>query len=94
MGANVSELMEWDQAGADRYATALLSRNNTAQGERRCPWCNAIIYSRRHRNCGVCCEPLPAACVFTSEESAQVKSLLEQERQRHRKWLGKVNYSL
>ena len=94
MGANVSEFKEWDRAGGSRYATALLSKDAYARQERRCPWCNSIVYSRHHRNCGVCSEPLPAACVFTNEESAQVKGLLERERERHRKWLGKVNFDM
>ena len=92
MGAKVSVLEEWDQTGTGRYVTGLFSQGRKVQQERRCPWCNAIVYSRRHRNCGVCSEPLPAACVFTNEESARVKSLLDAERERHRKWLGKVNF--
>jgi hypothetical protein len=92
MGAIAHEITGWEDTAFELYGTGLFSRGVHIQRERRCPHCNSIIYSRRHRVCGVCCEPLPVACTFSEEESASVKSLLQEERERHRKWRGKVNF--
>ena len=43
--------------------------------EFRCPFCNAPIYSRKNKICGVCEKPLPAELLFNDE---QVKSLNEE----------------
>src|SRR5258706_9465543 len=53
----------------------------------RCPECRSIIYSRRHRLCGVCGEPLPEDLLFTAMEAQRVERLLQTERIQHRKWL-------
>jgi predicted nucleic acid-binding Zn ribbon protein len=55
--------------------------------ERRCPSCDSIVYSRRHRLCGVCGQMLPEACLFTAIEAESVEMLLRTERQRHKAWL-------
>jgi predicted nucleic acid-binding Zn ribbon protein len=55
----------------------------------RCPECRAIVYSRRHRLCGVCGEELPINYLFSAQESVQVEELLEAERQRHRAWMNR-----
>jgi hypothetical protein len=73
-------------------AAALFARGVNVQKERRCPNCNSVIYSRRHRVCGACLEPLPVSCLFSDRESEHVASLLEDERQRHRRWLSKANF--
>lgn len=57
--------------------------------EHRCPACGSIIYSRRHRMCGVCSQPLPEEFLFTVFEARQVKALLETERARHRQWCSR-----
>lgn len=57
---------------------------------RRCPSCQAPVYSRRHKWCGVCGEVLPDSCRFTSDEVERVNALLQAERQRHRAWLRKA----
>lgn len=57
---------------------------------RRCPACEAPVYSRRHKRCGVCGELLPESCRFTSEEMERITALLQAERQRHRAWLRKL----
>ena len=59
-------------------------------GERHCPACYSLVYSRRHRACGVCGQLLPAACLFTAIEAENVEILLRTERQRHRAWLKKT----
>ena len=60
-------------------------------GERHCPECDSIVYSRRHRLCGACGHLLPAACLFTPVEAENVEILLKTERQRHRAWLKKTS---
>ena len=57
---------------------------------RHCPSCDSIVYSRRHRLCGVCGQLLPEACLFTAAEAEIVATLLSTERQRHRAWLKKT----
>ena len=58
--------------------------------ERYCPSCDSIVYSRRHRRCGVCGQLLPEECLFTAVEAQNVELLLRIERQRHRAWLKKA----
>jgi len=58
--------------------------------ERHCPACDSIVYSRRHRLCGVCGHALPEDCLFTVTESESVELLLRTERHRHRAWLKKT----
>jgi len=58
--------------------------------ERHCPSCDSIVYSRRHRLCGVCGQMLPEDCLFTATEAENVEMLLRIERQRHRAWLKKT----
>jgi hypothetical protein len=53
----------------------------------RCPECASIVYSRRHRLCGVCNQPLPDHLLFTMRDSQRVKQLMDLERARHRRWL-------
>jgi ribosomal protein L32 len=60
-------------------------------GAVRCPECHSIVYSRRHRLCGVCSNPLPDALLFNPWEAKRVEALLSSERQRHRKWLEQRN---
>jgi hypothetical protein len=59
------------------------------QKTHRCPACNSIIYSRRHRLCGVCGSSLPEDRLFTPTEAKAVTRLLSVEKQRHRQWLSK-----
>ena len=58
--------------------------------ERRCPACDSIVYSRRHKTCGVCGEALPESCRLTTDEAQRVDALLRTERQRHRDWLRRT----
>ncbi len=53
----------------------------------RCPGCASIIYSRRHKICGVCNQELPESLRFTEAEAHRVERVLEAERARHRKWM-------
>lgn len=58
--------------------------------EQRCPYCNSIVYSRRHNRCGVCEQVLPECVLFSSEEADKVNLLLRTERQHHKAWLLRI----
>src|SRR5689334_19754224 len=90
--ASTANLPTW-VAQADRVRGVVVdlragkSRASTSRGAiRRCPCCQSIIYSRRHRLCGVCCQPLPPECLFAPTDSVRVESLIDRERQQHRQW--------
>lgn len=68
----------------------VLSRVGVEPSERRCPYCNSLVYTRRHKWCGACGRTLPASCLFTSDEAEKVDTLLRRERQRHRDWLRRA----
>ena len=55
--------------------------------ELRCPSCNSVVYTRRHRRCGVCEAELPESVLFSPAEAERVDALLHTERQRHKAWL-------
>ncbi len=42
--------------------------------ETHCPACNAILYSRRAKVCGVCFAPVPEELRFTGEFAAKIAS--------------------
>ncbi len=82
---------EMDQPGTVPGNQAVpLVRVGVTPGERRCPSCNSLVYSRRHKRCGVCGQALPASCLFSPDEAERVDALLRTERQRHRAWLKKA----
>jgi hypothetical protein len=54
----------------------------------RCPECDSIIYSRRHKLCGVCAQPLPEEVLFNVVEARRIEGLLSAERERHRRWMA------
>src|SRR5256885_5449679 len=68
----------------------LFPRIGVEPNERHCPSCDSVVYSRRHRLCGVCGQVLPDGCLFTVSEAQNVEMLLRTERQRHRAWLRKT----
>jgi hypothetical protein len=68
----------------------LFVRVGVEPSERRCPFCNSIVYTRRHKRCGACDGVLPDSCLFSSAEAEKVDALLRTERQRHRDWLRKA----
>jgi hypothetical protein len=41
--------------------------------EFHCPYCNAPIYSRKNKICGVCEKPLPSELLFSEEQAAALK---------------------
>ena len=64
-------------------------KEQARQTSKRCPVCHSIIYSRRHRLCGVCGHTLPEDRLFTPSEANAVTRLLSMEKQRYRQWLAK-----
>ena len=67
----------------------LLRRLGVEPREQRCPQCNSLVYTRRHRQCGVCEQVLPLSFLFSNHETQKVDRLLKIERQRHRAWLNR-----
>lgn len=65
----------------------LLRRIGVEPREQRCPYCNSLIYARRHSQCGVCEQVLPPSFLFNNDETQKVERLLRTERQRHKAWL-------
>lgn len=88
MSATACDIREIESE-VDWHDTAFFSRGVRAQADRRCPHCDSVIYSRRHKLCGVCAEPLPEECLFSNEQAQSVRSLVQEERDRHRVWLQK-----
>jgi hypothetical protein len=89
MSASVCELREMESLACDLHDVEIFSRGVTAQPARHCPHCGSLVYSRRHKLCGVCAEPLPNTCLFSNEQSERVEVLLQEERARHRSWLNR-----
>jgi len=71
-------------------ARFLSSRIGVSLSEQHCPFCNSVVYSRRHSRCGVCERELPKNLLFNSAEAEKVDALLTAERQRHKAWLTKI----
>lgn len=74
-------------SAASRRQNVPLVRVGVTPGERRCPSCDSLVYSRRHKRCGACGQALPASCLFSADEAERVDALLKMERERHREWL-------
>lgn len=89
MSATACDVRELESGESDLHDTTFFARGVRPEAERRCPHCNSVVYSRRHKLCGVCAEPLPAACLFSDEQAQSVRSLVSEERERHRVWLQK-----
>ena len=68
----------------------LQSRIGAHLREQRCPSCNSIVYTRRHRRCAVCEKELPRSFLFSCAEADKVDALLKTERQRHKAWLLRI----
>jgi predicted nucleic acid-binding Zn ribbon protein len=88
--------IRWTDCDRDQALPIVPSRQNQYFGirvkprQRHCPSCDSIVYSRRHRLCGVCGHALPEDCRFNAMEAESVETLLRTERQRHRAWLKKT----
>jgi len=75
---------------ASKCEFSLLPQIGRPRIQERCPCCHSIIYSRRHRLCGACGEPLPDECLFPVPEALRIEALLSTEKQKHRRWLARV----
>ena len=53
----------------------------------RCPHCDSIIYSRRHKLCGLCGRTLPEEYLFGPVETERLENILKTEQERHRRWM-------
>src|SRR5688572_14616622 len=88
--------VEWRESGngqpgpASTGQSVPLVRVGVTPGERRCPSCNSLVYSRRHKRCGACGQTLPTSCLFSADEAERVDALLKLERERHRVWLKRA----
>src|SRR5688572_20437651 len=91
MGAIVCEVERWESTEFEVSRSGYFSRGVNLKGQRCCPSCNSVVYSRRHKLCGVCGEELPEACLFSPAEAHSVEELLNEERVRHRKWLDRFS---
>ncbi len=60
----------------------------TKQPPGHCPCCRSIVYSRRHRLCGVCGEPLPEHLLFADRDARRIELILRSERLRHQRWMA------
>jgi hypothetical protein len=87
MGAIVCQVESWESVEFEVRSPGDFSRGVNLQSERRCPACNSLVYSRRHKLCGLCGEALPPACIFSDAEAHSIEMRLNEERQRHRQWL-------
>src|SRR2546427_12742374 len=96
-GANLK--IRWGQYSENGFfpvslnAQFSLGRIGARPRAKRCPSCGSIIYSRRHNQCGVCEQALPARVLFNSLEAQRVDALLRTERQRHKNWLMRIQAS-
>lgn len=93
MGAIVCEVEKWEAEEFEVRGSSYFSRGVYLKGQRCCPNCESIIYSRRHKLCGVCGKALPEDCLFSADEAHSVEALLNEERERHRKWLNRFSRS-
>jgi len=51
-----------------------------------CPYCNAPIYSRKSKVCGVCEKPLPQELLLTDEQIAAIKKETDAEEKQEREF--------
>jgi predicted nucleic acid-binding Zn ribbon protein len=87
-GASAARISGRNAAELDRDPFSRQFRATASS--RLCPTCDSIIYSRRHKLCGVCGNELPQDRLFTQTEARAVENLLNGEKQRHRQWVSKV----
>ena len=86
---SIFELEALERSGSALFSQ--YSRIGVPLVEHHCRHCGALIYSRRQTRCGFCSRSLPATAVFTPAQSNVVRSVITEERQRHREWLRRHN---
>jgi hypothetical protein len=60
--------------------------------EFRCPYCQAPIYSRKNKICGVCEKPLPKELLLTDEQIALLKKQTDAEEKRAKEFNPQVSH--
>ena len=87
--ADVQEV-SWEASSVviDLTRPRLVRRLTPRRGPVQCPECHSIVYSRRHRLCGVCNHPLPENLLFSVNEARRIQQIIDTERARHRQWLA------
>lgn len=79
--------------GAPEIGTECYTRLGAMAQAPHCPACGSVIYSRRHKLCGVCAAVLPEEIRFNAVQAENVRSLVREERKRHRAWLERFNFA-
>jgi predicted amidophosphoribosyltransferase len=59
--------------------------------EFRCPYCQAPIYSRKNKICGVCEKPLPKELLMSDAEIVFWKKEMDQEEKRAKEFDQQMN---
>src|SRR5437667_4550821 len=88
---NESSSSDHRRSSQSGHFRGVLRTISLQQAELRCPKCDSIVYSRRHRLCGTCCQPLPEEYLFSPYEAQRIQRMLERERERYRAWIKKAS---
>jgi hypothetical protein len=59
--------------------------------EFRCPYCNAPIYSRKNKICGVCEKPLPKELLLSDEQVLFLKKEMDEEEKRTKEFKQQID---
>jgi hypothetical protein len=59
--------------------------------EFRCPYCQAPIYSRKNKICGVCEKPLPEELLLSDEQIVALKKEMEAEEKRTKEFKQQID---
>ena len=86
--------IDWREPACDEAAISLGLVRQIAEprSDLRCPGCRGVIYTRRHKLCGVCGEELPGELLFSESQALRIEGLLKSEREQHRAWMRKERF--
>jgi predicted amidophosphoribosyltransferase len=59
--------------------------------EFRCPYCQAPIYSRKNKICGVCEKPLPEEFLFSDQQVADLKKQMDAEEKQTKEFKQQID---
>jgi hypothetical protein len=85
------ELRQCDVPVSIRAKEQLFHRTGTPTRPAQCPTCGSIVYSKRHKLCGLCGCELPEACLFSKQVALTIETMMKTEKERHRAWLRKAS---
>jgi hypothetical protein len=80
---------KWREILSDDCGAELSREVGSGLPDRRCPRCGSIIYTRRHKLCGVCASPLPGEFLFSAAEISRVERMLDEDKRKHRQWVAR-----